>query len=331
MSDVDSSTITTLNQLKEELISGGTGTANITNSFLDKIALLIDGFTGVTVSDATTTGGKNLSLATAVQNMIASTINATVDNFKTIKFISSTNSALGSSFSQGLTTSTLNSTGTVNIVAKDLVIGANVATDTTNVIASSDTISTALGKLQKAIKDVSDNSTTGVGSIHNFETITITSNTNAASTSITSDGNNQSGTINIRAKELILGASSNAGVTALATTDTIVAALNKLNTETKTKLDNKLSSGIKVNNKSITTTNTSVTLDGRDIQVTGYTATTVTANISTTDTVNGALSKLELKATTAITNLGTVNSAIATLQTKVNSLESDEHMYWYTI
>ena len=323
---VDSEHITVINQLRDEIMNAD-GT---TVSFLDKIGLLLDGFDGVVVSDATTAGGKNLSLATAVYNMIATSIAGTVNSFENIKFVSSTNANAGSSFSQGITSTKTNDTGTVNIVANDLVIGSTIATANTTAIASSDTISIALGKLQKNIANVASSA----GDIDSFNKIVINSTTLSNPTTIQqTDTYNQTATFNIRATELILGASSNAGVVTLATTDTILAALNKLNSNTQTKLNSKLEK-ITINGQTHTTTGTSasVWITAQNASV-GVGITNGAVEIKSGSTIATALQQLDVALKTTNTNLQTATTNLLNATTNLFNATTaiNNQLVWYTL
>lgn len=93
--------------------------------------------------------------------------------------------------------------------------------------------------------------------------------------------------------------------TALATTDTLNAALSKL----ENQIDSKQAAGSYV--PTTTTVNgnalsSNVTLDGADISLTGYTKPNATSAVSASDTINAAIGKLEAGILPVGTTSGTV-------------------------
>ena len=127
------------------------------------------------------------------------------------------------------------------------------------------------------------------------------------STSTTVNGNALSSNVTLDGADIaVTGYTKPATTSAIAATDTVNAAIGKL----ETALDGKQAAGNYV--PTSTTVNGSalssnVTLDGADITLTGYSLPASTSAVAATDTVNGAIGKLEK----AILPVGTTSGTVA--------------------
>ena len=127
------------------------------------------------------------------------------------------------------------------------------------------------------------------------------------STSTTVNGNALSSNVTLDGADIaVTGYSKPATTSAIAATDTVNDAIGKL----ETALDGKQAAGNYV--PTSTTVNGSalssnVTLDGADIALTGYSLPASTSAVAATDTVNGAIGKLEK----AILPVGTTSGTVA--------------------
>ena len=127
------------------------------------------------------------------------------------------------------------------------------------------------------------------------------------STSTTVNGNALSSNVTLDGADIaITGYSKPATTSAIAATDTVNAAIGKLETalDGKQAAGNYVSTSTTVNGNALSS---NVTLDGADIALTGYSKPASTSAVAATDTVNGAIGKLEK----AILPVGTTSGTVA--------------------
>ena len=154
-------------------------------------------------------------------------------------------------------------------------------------LATTDTLNAALSKLENQIDA---KQTAG-----NYVPTTTTVNGEALSSNVTLDG----------ADIALTGYSKPASTSAVAASDTINAAIGKL----EAALDGKQTSGsyvpttTTVNSKALSS---SITLNGADVALTGYTKPGSTSAVSASDTINAAIGKLEAGILPVGTTSGTV-------------------------
>ena len=211
------------------------------------------------------------------------------------------NKAVITDASGNITTGTITSTMITDGTIMDADVNASAAIstgksalptgwtngDSSAALVAGDTVSVALGKLEKQIA--------GKQASGSYVPTTTTVNNKALSSSITLDG----------ADVALTGYTKPGSTSAVAASDTINAAIGKL----EAALDGKQASGsyvpttTTVNSKALSS---SITLNGADVALTGYTKPGSTSAVSASDTINTAIGKLEAGILPVGTTSGTV-------------------------